>query len=76
MRGGLDRRLGAAFANVAGPAVLVGMDTPQLDPAIVEAAAGRSPPITGEQCSAWPTTADSGSLRSHGADRRISRGYR
>lgn len=36
--GGLDRRLGAAFANVAGPAVLVGMDTPQLDPTIVEAA--------------------------------------
>jgi glycosyltransferase A (GT-A) superfamily protein (DUF2064 family) len=31
--GGLDRRLGAAFAAVgAGPAVLVGMDTPQLRP--------------------------------------------
>ena len=36
--GGLDRRLGAAFTHVAGPAVLVGMDTPQLDPTIVEAA--------------------------------------
>lgn len=33
--GGLDRRLGAAFAVAGGPAVLVGMDTPQLDPAVV-----------------------------------------
>lgn len=33
--GGLDRRLGAAFAAAGGPAVLVGMDTPQLDPAVV-----------------------------------------
>lgn len=32
-QGGLDRRLAAAFGAVAGPAVLVGMDTPQLAPA-------------------------------------------
>ncbi|MEO6822230.1 MAG: DUF2064 domain-containing protein [Candidatus Nanopelagicales bacterium] len=31
--GGLDRRLAAAFAGVRGPAVLVGMDTPQILPA-------------------------------------------
>lgn len=36
--GGLDRRLGAAFAEADGPAVLVGMDTPQLDAAVVTAA--------------------------------------
>lgn len=33
--GGLDRRLGAAFAAAGGPTVLVGMDTPQLDPAVM-----------------------------------------
>ncbi|MEZ5383161.1 MAG: DUF2064 domain-containing protein [Microthrixaceae bacterium] len=36
--GGLDRRLGAAFAAADGPAVLVGMDTPQLRADAVEAA--------------------------------------
>ncbi|MEZ5373063.1 MAG: DUF2064 domain-containing protein, partial [Microthrixaceae bacterium] len=39
--GGLDRRLGAAFAAAEGPAVLVGMDTPQLDPSVVTAAGRR-----------------------------------
>ena len=33
--GGLDARLEAAFAEVAGPALLVGMDTPQLTPALL-----------------------------------------
>jgi hypothetical protein len=28
---GLDERIAAAFADVAGPALLIGMDTPQLD---------------------------------------------
>lgn len=33
--GGLDRRIAAAFAACAGPALLVGMDTPQLTPALL-----------------------------------------
>jgi rSAM/selenodomain-associated transferase 1 len=40
--GGLDARLGAAFDEAAGrglPALLVGMDTPQLTPALLEQAA-------------------------------------
>ncbi len=36
---GLGERLGAAFAAVRGPAVLVGMDTPQLTPSLLGAAA-------------------------------------
>jgi rSAM/selenodomain-associated transferase 1 len=32
---GLDERLAAAFADVAEPALLVGMDTPQLTPALL-----------------------------------------
>jgi uncharacterized protein len=38
--GGLDRRLAAAFDAVGGPALLVGMDTPQVTPALLERAAG------------------------------------
>jgi rSAM/selenodomain-associated transferase 1 len=34
-RGGLDRRLAAAFDGVGGPALLVGMDTPQLTPRLL-----------------------------------------
>ncbi|MBO1330366.1 DUF2064 domain-containing protein [Streptomyces sp. VRA16 Mangrove soil] len=33
--GGLDERLAAAFAGCEGPALLVGMDTPQLTPALL-----------------------------------------
>jgi len=33
--GGLDARLAAAFAVVGGPALLVGMDTPQVSPALL-----------------------------------------
>jgi glycosyltransferase A (GT-A) superfamily protein (DUF2064 family) len=33
--GGLDERLAAAFAAVPGPALLIGMDTPQLTPALL-----------------------------------------
>ncbi|MFI6405631.1 DUF2064 domain-containing protein [Streptomyces sp. NPDC050548] len=33
--GGLDERLAAAFAACAGPALLVGMDTPQVTPALL-----------------------------------------
>ena len=35
--GGLAERLGAAFADAGGPAFLVGMDTPQLTPALLDA---------------------------------------
>ncbi|ONK15096.1 DUF2064 domain-containing protein [Streptomyces sp. MP131-18] len=33
--GGLDERIAAAFAHCAGPTLLVGMDTPQLTPALL-----------------------------------------
>jgi glycosyltransferase A (GT-A) superfamily protein (DUF2064 family) len=33
--GGLDERLAGAFAAVRGPALLIGMDTPQLTPALL-----------------------------------------
>jgi rSAM/selenodomain-associated transferase 1 len=39
--GDLGRRLASAFAAVGGPALLIGMDTPQLTSAAVEAAAAR-----------------------------------
>ena len=35
---GLDERLANAFADVEGPAVLVGMDTPQVTPALLDEA--------------------------------------
>ncbi|MEV0737944.1 DUF2064 domain-containing protein [Streptomyces sp. NPDC050549] len=33
--GGLDERLAAAFAGCSGPALLIGMDTPQVTPALL-----------------------------------------
>ncbi len=45
--GGLDMRLGAIFDECEGPTVLVGMDTPQLDAAMLA-------PLFGE----WPTDID------------------
>lgn len=38
-RGGLARRLAAAFEDVGGPALLIGMDTPQVTPSLLTAAA-------------------------------------
>ena len=38
---GLDERLASIFDDVGGPALLVGMDTPQLTPALLEAATAR-----------------------------------
>lgn len=35
--GGLDERIGAAFDHVHDRAVLIGMDTPQVDPAVLQA---------------------------------------
>jgi rSAM/selenodomain-associated transferase 1 len=39
--GGLGRRLDAAVAEVAGPVLVVGMDTPQLSPAVLDDACAR-----------------------------------
>ncbi len=38
--GGLDERLAAAFADLDGPALIVGMDTPQVTPALLDRALG------------------------------------
>ena len=38
--GGLDERLGALFDAVDGPLLLIGMDTPQVDPDVLRAALG------------------------------------
>jgi rSAM/selenodomain-associated transferase 1 len=35
--GGLDERIAAAFADVGGPALLIGMDTPQVSPDLLAA---------------------------------------
>ncbi|MGP3990732.1 TIGR04282 family arsenosugar biosynthesis glycosyltransferase [Streptomyces sp. 3N207] len=49
--GGLDERLAAAFAAAgSGPALLVGMDTPQLTPALLAPALG---PDSWRDCDAW-----------------------
>jgi glycosyltransferase A (GT-A) superfamily protein (DUF2064 family) len=45
--GDLDLRLGAIFDECEGPTVLIGMDTPQLDSAVLA-------PL----CAEWPTDAD------------------
>ncbi|MGW7074729.1 TIGR04282 family arsenosugar biosynthesis glycosyltransferase [Streptomyces sp. NPDC054866] len=48
--GGLDERLAAAFACCTGPALLVGMDTPQLTPGLLAPALG---PDAWQDCDAW-----------------------
>ncbi|MFF7726835.1 DUF2064 domain-containing protein [Streptomyces sp. NPDC008001] len=48
--GGLDERLAAAFAACTGPALLVGMDTPQLTPGLLAPALG---PAAWQGCDAW-----------------------
>lgn len=49
--GGLDERLAGAFANAAdGPAVLVGMDTPQLTPELLAPAVKQD---AWSRCDAW-----------------------
>lgn len=55
--GGLDRRIAAAFAGCEGPALLVGMDTPQLTPALLAPATG---PGAWEECDAWFGPAEDG----------------
>ncbi|MGW7269380.1 TIGR04282 family arsenosugar biosynthesis glycosyltransferase [Streptomyces sp. NPDC054864] len=48
--GGLDERLGAAFGGCTGPALLVGMDTPQVTPGLLAPALG---PDAWQDCDAW-----------------------
>ncbi|MEU8487162.1 DUF2064 domain-containing protein [Streptomyces sp. NPDC048641] len=55
--GGLDERLAAAFAGCSGPAVLIGMDTPQVTPALLAPALG---PDAWWDCDAWFGPADDG----------------
>lgn len=48
--GGLDERLASAFAGCTGPALLVGMDTPQITPGLLAPALG---PDAWQDCDAW-----------------------
>ncbi|MEU6825480.1 DUF2064 domain-containing protein [Streptomyces atriruber] len=48
--GGLDERLAAAFGACTGPALLVGMDTPQITPELLAPALG---PDAWQDCDAW-----------------------
>ncbi|NAS23882.1 DUF2064 domain-containing protein [Herbidospora sp. NEAU-GS84] len=52
--GGLDERLAAAFAACAGPALLIGMDTPQVTPGLLE------PALDFSRYDAWFGPADDG----------------
>jgi rSAM/selenodomain-associated transferase 1 len=48
--GGLDERLANAFADLPGPTLVIGMDTPQVSPAMLERALGqleRAPAVLG-----------------------------
>lgn len=55
--GGLDERLAAAFESCTGPTLLVGMDTPQITPALLAPALG---PAGWDNCDAWFGPADDG----------------
>ncbi|GHJ40370.1 DUF2064 domain-containing protein [Streptomyces sp. TS71-3] len=55
--GGLDERLAAAFGQCTGPALLVGMDTPQLTPALLAPALGARAWL---DCDAWFGPAEDG----------------
>ncbi|MEC4017904.1 TIGR04282 family arsenosugar biosynthesis glycosyltransferase [Streptomyces sp. H27-D2] len=48
--GGLDERLAAAFGAVDGPALLIGMDTPQITPALLAPALAAD---AWQRCDAW-----------------------
>lgn len=48
-RGGLDERIGAVFDVCSGPSVLIGMDSPHLDPLVLETVSRNWP----EGCDAW-----------------------
>ncbi|MFI6058715.1 DUF2064 domain-containing protein [Streptomyces sp. NPDC051286] len=55
--GGLDERLAAAFAGCTGPALLIGMDTPQISAAQLGRALS---PDAWDDCDAWFGPADDG----------------
>ncbi|MEU0830967.1 TIGR04282 family arsenosugar biosynthesis glycosyltransferase [Streptomyces sp. NPDC056231] len=55
--GGLDERLAAAFAGCTGPALLIGMDTPQISAAQLAPALS---PDAWDDCDAWFGPADDG----------------
>lgn len=55
--GGLDERLAAAFGGCAGPALLVGMDTPQLTAGLLAPALA---PDAWDGCGAWFGPAEDG----------------
>ncbi|MGW2641645.1 TIGR04282 family arsenosugar biosynthesis glycosyltransferase [Streptomyces sp. NPDC001348] len=50
--GGLDERLAAAFAGCDGPALLIGMDTPQVTPELLD--------VGFDDCDAWFGPAEDG----------------
>ncbi|WP_327191508.1 DUF2064 domain-containing protein [Streptomyces xinghaiensis] len=55
--GGLDERLAAAFAHCDGPALLIGMDTPQITTGLLAPALA---PAAWEDCDAWFGPAEDG----------------
>lgn len=67
--GGLDERLAAAFEAVDDRAVLIGMDTPQLDPAVLQAVLDDD-----SGADAWFGRANDGGFWALGLDPRAARG--
>ncbi|WP_327121553.1 DUF2064 domain-containing protein [Streptomyces sp. NBC_01341] len=55
--GTLDERIAAAFATCTGPALLIGMDTPQITPALLAPALS---PAGWDGCDAWFGPAEDG----------------
>ncbi|MCQ8195400.1 TIGR04282 family arsenosugar biosynthesis glycosyltransferase [Streptomyces rugosispiralis] len=51
--GGLDERLAAAFAACRGATLLIGMDTPQVTPALLAPALSPGSPGSPHDCDAW-----------------------
>ena len=66
--GDLDERIAAAFDAVQGRAVLVGMDTPQLDPAVLQAV------LDDDSADAWFGPAEDGGWWALGLDPMPHRG--
>jgi uncharacterized protein len=67
--GGLDERLAAAFAGCDGPALLIGMDTPQVTPELLD--------VGFDDCDAWFGPAEDGGFWALGLaepDPRLLRG--
>ena len=68
-QGGLDERIAAAFDSIEDRAVLVGMDTPQLDPAVLQAVLDDD-----DDADAWFGRATDGGFWALGLDPRRHRG--